>query len=119
MELLVVFCTFPDVENAREIGTALVESQLAACVNLLPGVESIYSWKGTVERGSEVLALFKTTREAWPEFETRLKELHPYEVPEIVAIKPELVSAAYARWVDEAVVEQEREFAKARREAPL
>jgi len=87
------------VEKARQTGTALVEAQLAACVNLLPGIESIYRWQGAVERAGEVLAVFKTTQEVWPAFEQRLRELHPYEVPEIVALKPEQVAESYARWV--------------------
>lgn len=102
-DLLIVFCTFPDIGKARETGTALVESQLAACVNLIPAVESIYRWEGKVEMAAEVLAVFKTTSAAWPRFESRLKELHPYEVPEIVALRPEQVSARYAQWVGESV----------------
>ena len=97
--VLVVLCTFPDVEKAREVGTALVEAQLAACVNLLPGMESIYRWQGAVERAGEVLAVFKTTAEAWSAFESKLRELHPYDVPEIVALRPEQVAETYARWV--------------------
>ena len=102
-DLLIVFCTFPDIGKARETGTALVESQLAACVNLIPAIESIYRWQGKVETSAEVLAVFKTTSGAWPQFESRLKELHPYEVPEIVALKPEQVSECYAQWVGESV----------------
>lgn len=98
-EVLLVLVTFPDIEKARQIGTALVESQLAACVNLVPAVESIYRWQAQVETAQEVLAVFKTTPATWPTFEQRLRELHPYEVPEIVALKPEQVSAAYGRWV--------------------
>ncbi|OYW75724.1 MAG: divalent-cation tolerance protein CutA [Verrucomicrobia bacterium 12-59-8] len=98
-DLLIVFCTFPDLGKARETGTVLVESQLAACVNLIPAVESIYRWEGKVETAAEVLAIFKTTPEAWPRFESRLLELHPYDVPEIVALRPEQVTAEYARWV--------------------
>ena len=97
--VLVVLCTFPDVEKAREVGAALVEAQLAACVNLLPGIESIYRWQGAVERAGEVLAVFKTKASAWPAFERRLRELHPYDVPEIVALKPEQVAESYARRV--------------------
>ena len=103
-DLLLVLCTFPDMENARQIGTTLVESQLAACVNLFPAIESIYRWRGKVELASEVLAIFKTTRVAYPAFEARLKELHPYDVPEIVAILPQEVHPAYAEWVREAVL---------------
>ncbi|MCF7788811.1 MAG: divalent-cation tolerance protein CutA [Prosthecobacter sp.] len=102
-DLLIVFCTFPDIGKARETGTALVESQLAACVNLIPAIESIYRWQGKVETAPEVLAIFKTTPTAWPRFESRLHELHPYDVPEIIALKPEQVAAAYARWVGDSV----------------
>ena len=103
MNVLLVFVTFPDAEKARQIGTLLVESQLAACVNLVPGVESIYRWQGAVETSQEVLAIFKTTVAGWSAFEAKVKALHPYEVPEIVAVKPEAVSATYARWVGESV----------------
>lgn len=101
--ILIVLCTFPDAAKARETGTALVESQLAACVNLIPAIESIYRWEGKVETSAEVLALFKTTPEAWPRFESRLRELHPYDLPEIVALRPEQVAESYARWVGENV----------------
>ncbi|MFT4175731.1 MAG: divalent-cation tolerance protein CutA [Luteolibacter sp.] len=97
--MLLVFCTFPDSEKARQIGTLLVERQLVACVNLLPGVEAIYRWQGKVETAGEVLAIFKTTAEVYPAFEKALAELHPYEVPEIVAISPESVSEPYAKWL--------------------
>ena len=97
--LLMVFCTFPDVASARQIGTLLVERQLAACVNLVPAVESIYRWQGTVETTAETLAIFKTTSSAFPAFEKTLAELHPYEVPEIVALEPAQVAAPYRAWV--------------------
>lgn len=103
-DILLVFCTFPDIEKARFIGTALIESQLAACVNLCPGIESIYRWQGQVETSTEVLAIFKTTQMAYPAFESRLRELHPYDVPEIVAVRPEQVSETYARWVSASVL---------------
>lgn len=99
-----VLVTFPDLEKARQVGTALVESQLAACVNLLPTVESVYRWQGQVEQASETLAIFKTTPLVLAEFEARLTALHPYEVPEIIAIKPEHVAANYAQWVSESVL---------------
>ena len=99
MEALVVFCTFPDVGQARVIAAELVERRLAACVNLLPGVESIYRWEGKVERAGEVLAVIKTTR--YPEVEAALKELHPYEVPEILALPVAAGLAAYLKWLGE------------------
>ena len=97
--LLLVFCTFPDMASARQIGTLLVERQLAACVNLVPAVESIYRWQGKVEIATETLAIFKTTAAAFPAFERVLTEIHPYEVPEIIAVAPEKVMANYRDWV--------------------
>lgn len=104
MNALLVLSTFPDIEKARQIGTALVESQLAACVNLIPAIESIFRWQGALEHGTEVLAIFKTTSAAYAAFEARLKMLHPYEVPEIVAVKPGEISASYAAWLQESVI---------------
>ncbi|MEN9974145.1 MAG: hypothetical protein RLZZ282_151 [Verrucomicrobiota bacterium] len=95
----IVLCTFPEVEVARQIGTVLVEKQLAACVNLIPGVESIYRWQGRTESTPEVLAIFKITAAAFLEFERVLTDLHPYDVPEIVAIEPAAVAENYARWI--------------------
>ena len=99
--MLLVLCTFPDLERARQIGTLLVEKQLAACVNLLPGVESIYRWEGQVESAGEVIAIFKTTREAFSGFRDALAESHPYEVPEILALEAASESAPYLRWLIE------------------
>ena len=100
-DILLVFCTFPDIEKARLAGTALIDSQLAACVNLCPGIESIYRWQGQVETSTEVLAIFKTTPQTYQAFESRLRELHPYDVPEIIATPAMLASETYARWLNE------------------
>ncbi len=102
-EILIVLCTFPSIEQARQIGTVLVEKQLAACVNLLPGVESIYRWQEKVETSAEVLAVIKTTPARQPELFEALAALHPYEVPEIVALEPTAISPAYAKWISEVV----------------
>ena len=99
MEVLLVLSTFPNMEAARQTATALVESQLAACVNLCPAVQSIYRWQGKVESAEEVLALIKTTRAAYPALEARLKTLHPYDVPEIIALPVERGLDAYLQWV--------------------
>jgi periplasmic divalent cation tolerance protein len=95
-----VLCTFPDADTARQIGTTLVQKQLAACVNLVPAVESIYRWNGRMETASEVLALFKTNAERYHELESELHALHPYDVPEIIAIEPAAVAQGYASWVN-------------------
>ena len=97
MEPVVVLCTFPDLDQARQIGAALVERQVAACVNLLPGVESIYRWEGKIERAGEVLAVIKTTRYA--NLEAAIRELHPYEVPEIIALPVVTGLAEYLKWL--------------------
>ena len=104
-EVRVVLCTFPDAAEARQIGTVLVEKQYAACVNLLPAVESIYRWESKVERGSEALAIIKTSAAQLPELEAELTKLHPYEVPEFVALDPAHVAEPYAKWVVESVAE--------------
>ena len=94
---------FPDVEEARTIARTLVEEQLAACANLIPCAESIYWWKGVIESSAEVMAFFKTTEAEYETFEARLKELHPYETPEIVALQPSNGLPAYLQWVTENV----------------
>lgn len=98
-ELILVLCTFPDAVQARQIGTALVEMQLAACVNLLPGVESIYRWNGQVEQAAEVLGIFKTTNRLYPALAEAIAARHPYAVPEIVALQPTAVAASYLAWL--------------------
>lgn len=103
-DLFLVYCTFPTVESARQIGTVLVETQLAACVNLCPQVESIYRWQGKLESSAEVLAIFKTTEAAWPKLAERLADLHPYETPEIVAQRAAAVHGPYGEWVAGSVV---------------
>lgn len=103
-EVILVFCTFPDQDSARQVGTFLVETQLAACVNLIPGVESVYRWKGAVESAQEVQALFKTTSAKLVAFEQALSDHHPYDTPEIVAVRPDFVSQRYSDWVKESVV---------------
>ncbi|NNC90639.1 MAG: divalent-cation tolerance protein CutA [Akkermansiaceae bacterium] len=98
-KVLVVLCTFPDVEQARQIGTALIEKQLAACVNVIPGIGSIYEWQGEIKQEGEVLALIKTSETAFPALENEIFRLHPYDVPEIIALPVAVGSVPYLRWV--------------------
>ena len=100
-EVLTVFTTWPDLETARAAARALVEERLAACGNIVPGVESVYRWEGKVETGAEVLVIFKTVLASYPAFETRLRALHPYEVPEVIAVQVTAGLPAYLRWVEE------------------
>ena len=99
----VVYCTAPNHEVARSLARHLVEEpqQLAACVNLLPGVTSIYSWKGKVEEDSEVLMILKTRKELVGALTEEIKKKHPYEVPEVLALPAIGGSESYLRWVVE------------------
>jgi len=96
---LLAFSTFPDLETARKIARTLVEEKHAACANLIPQIESIYHWQGKIESTAEVLVLFKTTAKNYPAFEQRLRALHPYEVPEIVAINITAGLPDYLKWI--------------------
>lgn len=100
-DVILILSTFPSIEQARQIGTVLVEKQLAACVNLLPGVESIYRWQGRVETSTEVLAIIKTTAARQPDLFAALAAMHPYEIPEILTLEPSAVSPAYVKWISE------------------
>jgi len=100
-EILVVLSTFPDVETARRISRQLVEEQCAACANILGAIESIYWWEEKVEDANEALVLFKTSGNRYGSLETRLRQLHPYEVPEIIALPIERGLTDYLRWVCE------------------
>ena len=100
-EVLTVFTTWPDLETARTAARTLVEEKLAACGNIVPGVESIYRWEGKVETGAEVLVIFKTMASNYPALEARVRALHPYEVPEVLAVRVAGGLPAYLRWVEE------------------
>ena len=99
-EILVVLTTWPDAERARAAARTLVEEKLAACASLIPGVESTYRWQGVVETSTEVMVVLKTTSGRYPMLETRIRALHPYEVPEIVALRVSDGLPAYLRWVE-------------------
>ncbi len=98
-EALLVLSTFPDAATARRISRQLVEEKCAACANLLGGVESIYWWEGKVQNGNETLVFFKTTASRYEALETTLRQLHPYEVPEIIAFRVAQGLPEYLRWV--------------------
>lgn len=102
MDILLCLTTCPDETTATTIATTLVEEGLAACVNLLPGLQSVYRWQGKLDSASEVLLLVKTTANRYPQLEARLQALHPYELPELVAVKAHGGLPAYLHWVAEA-----------------
>lgn len=103
MTARLVLTTCADRATAESIGRALVEAKLAACVNVLPGMRSIYRWRNEIETAEECLLLVKTTRERYDALSRRLIELHGYEVPELLAFDADEESAPYVAWMTEAV----------------
>jgi periplasmic divalent cation tolerance protein len=99
----VALITMPSVEKAVEIAYALVEERLAACVNLVPGLRSIYRWEGEISDDPEVLCLVKTTDEVWERLRARVVALHPYETPEIIALPVAAGHDPYLAWLRDAV----------------
>jgi periplasmic divalent cation tolerance protein len=98
-KVLLALSTFPDQETARRIAREVVEAKLAACANILPAIESIYHWQGKIESSDEVLVFFKLPGAGYDAFQSKLKSLHPYEVPEIVAFDVTNGFPDYLRWV--------------------
>jgi periplasmic divalent cation tolerance protein len=98
-EVIVVLCACPDEPVAERIARTLVSERLAACVNRLAGVRSVYRWNGAVQDEPETLLLIKSSRERYQELEMRLKALHPYELPEIIALPATIGLDAYLDWI--------------------
>jgi periplasmic divalent cation tolerance protein len=99
MSVVVVLSTFPSSEKAAEIARVLVDERLAACVNLVPAVRSIYRWQGAVHDDAEVLAIIKTTAERAAALRDRLIALHPYDVPEAIVLPVTDGHAPYLAWL--------------------
>jgi len=100
---LIVLVTAPNIEEASRIADTLVGERLAACVNIVSGIESIYRWEGRVARDNEVLMIIKTTDERYAELEAQVKALHSYTTPEVIAIRIERGAEAYLKWLGESV----------------
>jgi periplasmic divalent cation tolerance protein len=100
-DVLIAFTTFPESEMAQKAAREIVDLKLAACANIVPQIRSIYRWKGKLESSGEVLVLFKLTADRYAEFETKLRSLHPYEVPEIISCKIDNGLPEYLRWIAE------------------
>lgn len=101
MSVLLCLCACPDEASAAAIARSLVQERLAACVNRLPAVRSTYRWQGQVEEAEEVLLLIKTTKDRLDDLIGRVQALHPYELPELIAVEAEGGLAPYLTWVDE------------------
>jgi periplasmic divalent cation tolerance protein len=100
-EILLAISTFPDAATAARVSEELVTQNLAACANIGAPVRSIYHWQGKLEKSDETLVFFKTTRSRFDDFQTTLKSLHPYEVPEIVCVSVAGGLPEYLQWVRE------------------
>ncbi len=101
MEAIVVYITGPNEDEAVRIARTLVEERLAGCINIVRGIRSIYSWQGKIEDESEVLMIVKTQRHLFEGLKTRVKELHSYTVPEIIALPVMEGLEDYLRWLKE------------------
>ena len=99
-EIVMLYCTCPDQAEAERIGNAIVEQGLAGCVNCVPGLTSIYKWDGEMKSGTEVLLLIKTAAARVNELTERLVELHPYELPEVIALPITTGLNEYLAWID-------------------
>ena len=97
----VVLVTCPDLDVARTLARALVDRRLVACANLVPGLTSIYRYEGKIHEDAEVLLVLKTTESRLAELEAAVVELHPYDVPEFVALSARRVEARYAAWLEQ------------------
>jgi periplasmic divalent cation tolerance protein len=97
---IVVFTTADAPELAEKLARQLVEKRLAACVNLVPGLRSIYRWQGAVEDASEILLIIKSSRGLFPQLRAEIERLHTYEVPELIALSIVDGSASYLDWLD-------------------
>ena len=98
-QVLIVLVTCPTVRAARRIGNTVVQRRLAACVNLVPGVESTFRWKGKVDHAREVLLVIKTTAARFEALRRAVVSLHPYDVPEVIGFPAQRGHTPYLRWV--------------------
>ena len=99
MPTLLVLTNCPDEESANAIALALVEERLAACVSILPRVQSVYRWQGAVESATEIPLFIKSTATNYPALEAAIRDRHPYQVPEIIALPVEHGLPAYLDWI--------------------
>lgn len=100
MSVLIALTTVPDPDVAEDLARLVIEERLAACVNILGPVQSVYRWQGLVQASNEALLVIKTTAERYPALESFIKQRHPYELPEIVALPATGGLAEYLGWVE-------------------
>ncbi len=103
MRYSVILTNISSLEEAKKLARRLVEARVVACVNIVPGVRSIYEWKGKIESEEEFMMFCKTSSERVPEAIKLIEELHPYNVPEVIELKIERGLESYLKWIDEVV----------------
>lgn len=99
-DLIMVFITAKDMEEAKSLSDGLIGSNLAACVNIVESVTSVFKWEGKVSKNKEVLCIAKSRSELFPQIEKKVKEIHSYEMPEIIAVPVVAGSKEYVEWVE-------------------
>lgn len=102
-QYIIVQCTCPDDQTATVIADKLVAEGYAACVNIVPSVMSVYQWQGKIEHDEELLLIIKTRQDCYLEVEAMIQQLHPYELPEIIAVSIERGLSGYLEWIDQSV----------------
>ena len=100
---IIVFCTVPDPEVAHKLSKVLVEERVAACCNIIPAVKSLYFWEKKLQEDQELLLIIKTREEVFPTLEKRIRDIHPYSVPEILALPIIHGNPEYLKWMDDHV----------------
>lgn len=100
---LIVLCTVPDRNTAEEIAHILIADNLAACVNIVPGVTSVYRWENRIEQAGELILVIKTGSIAYPALQEKIADLHPYELPEIIAVPIQDGLPAYLNWLTQSL----------------
>lgn len=105
-KIIIIFVTVPDQKEGRRISKEILTSRLAACVNIIPGIQSMYQWKGKIVQEKEAMLVLKTTRSRYRKLEQKIKQLHSYEVPEVIAIPIIYGSPQYIEWVAKEVLDK-------------
>ncbi len=104
--MIIVLTTIPNIEEAESLARKIVQAKLAACVQILPAIKSVYFWEGAVQTDFEHLLLIKTLADKFDELEKFIQANHSYDVPEIVALSAEKVSSSYLNWLSDYLSEQ-------------
>ena len=102
-DALLVYCTCPDDATANQLAEMLISKQLAACVNIVAGIQSVYAWQGKIEMSNETLLMIKTTETTYEDLQAAIRDKHPYELPEIVAVSITTGLPAYLEWINQSV----------------